>query len=102
MSGSTDLRTHHPASLGGTINSARMTLDSIRTQVDLIDIPQISFFAKIAGAVAGYAAIQRYLTHKRIAGSLEGLAKDLSRYAEIKNHSYLAGNQGENYSLYSK
>ena len=47
MSGSTDLRTHHPTSLGGTINSARMTLDSIRMQVDLIDLPQISFFAKL-------------------------------------------------------
>ena len=96
MSGDTDLRAHNPASLGGTINSARMTLDSIRTKVDAIHIPQISFYAKIAGAVGAYTAIQSNLTQKRIASSLEGLAKDLSRYAEIKNNSYLAGNKGEN------
>ena len=99
----TDLRAHHPASLGGTINSARMTLDSIRTTVDAIDIPQISFYAKIAGVVVAYTAIQSILTQKRIASSLEGLAKDLSRHAEIKHNSHLAGNQGENNTnLYSQ
>ena len=76
----------------GTINSARMTLESIRTQVLL----QITFFAEIAGAVAGYTAIQGDLTQKK--GSQvhsKDLQKDLSRYAEIKNHTSLAGNQGE-------
>jgi len=112
IDGGTDLRTHHPASAGGTINSMRMAADTVNRVVDTIPskvdtiiskADTIGFAAKITATFGAAVAIQNTLTQKHIADSLNEIAKDLSsiaRRAEIENNSNLAGNQGENNSTY--
>jgi hypothetical protein len=78
--------------------SATGLFDSVRTKVDAIDIPSITFSAKVAAAFSAYIAVEGVVSQKRISTSLEKIEKHLwviARHAEAKDNSYLAGNEGE-------
>ena len=78
--------------------SATGLYDSVLMKVDAIDIPSITFSAKVVAAFSAYIAVEGVVSQKKISMSLEKIETHLwfiARHAEAKDNSYLAGNKGE-------
>ena len=78
--------------------SATGLWDSVLTKINAIDIPSITFSARVVAAFSAYIAVEGVVSQKKISMSLKKIERHLwviAQHAEAKDNSYLAGNEGE-------
>ncbi|KAF9458477.1 hypothetical protein BDZ94DRAFT_1270542 [Collybia nuda] len=89
-----DLRMHHPASLGATINSIRLTSDAVRDKIEKIDLDQVKLAACFSGAVSLGIVIQSTINQRKLSAAIEKIADSTERVATVLERMANANDAG--------